>query len=321
MNVNLAAMLGFAAALLAGCASYRTDVSNNAEDACVHAQDADAIFKYCNAAIDGGRVPDYRAAAVYNNRGLAYLVKKQYDPALADFEQAIALRSYEPVLYANRGDARLGKREFDRAIADYDLAIEKSGGGWPEVYIHRGLALLWKRQDAMALDNFDRAVRMSGNGSASPLIFRAVGRMALHDYAGASADLRKALDLEPGAAAAEDGLCRTLAFEGRTYEAVAHCERALKAAKKPEGALFARGYVYLRNGDWKAALSDCAEAARLSPVPAMPLFCSAYAHERLGEAEQAKAGYAAARAADPKVDEAMKRLGIKPGSTEITPEA
>jgi tetratricopeptide (TPR) repeat protein len=321
MNAFLSAVCIASAALLAGCASYKADVNEVADNACVQAQTADDLIKACNIAIEDGYVADYRADAVYNSRGLGYLIKKEYDLALADFEKAISYGGREPVLYSNRGDAYLGKKDYGRAIADFDQAIQMSNGGWPEVYIRRGLAFLWQREDSKALDNFDRAVEMGRNGYANAFMFRALGRFAVQDYAGASADFRKVLDLEPEAVAADDGLCRTLAFEGRTYEAIGHCERAIKAAKQPEGTLFARGYVKLRNGDWKAALSDCEESARLSPVPAMPLFCSAYAHERLGDTEAAKSGYAAARAADPKVDEAMKRLGILPGTADIRPGA
>lgn len=320
MNRFISAVVGMAAALLAGCASYQADVSAIAENNCLHAKTADKLIEYCDAAIKGGRVPDYRLDGVYNNRGIGHLLQKHYEQARADFDASIGSGGYHPVLYANRGDASLGLKDFDRALLDYDTAIRESNGGWPELYIHRGLAFLWKRENSKALDNFDQAVEMAGNANASALMFRGLGHMATRDYAGASADFRKALDLKPDAAAANDGLCRSLAFQGRTYEAIGHCERAVKAAKTPEGPLFARGYARLRNGEWKAAQSDCEEAAGLSPVPAAPLFCSAYAQERLGNAEAAKAGYAAARSADPKVDEAMRRLGLLPGSKVIVPE-
>jgi tetratricopeptide (TPR) repeat protein len=313
-------VLGVALALLAGCASYQADVSAIAEHNCLHAQTADKLIEYCDAAIKGGRVSDYRLDGVHNNRGLGHLMRKEYEPARADFDASIQSGGNHPVLYANRGDAYLGLKDFGRAIADYDTAVRVSNGGWPELYIHRGLAFLWQRDDAKALADFDRAVQLGGKTSASALIFRGLGHMAVRDYAAASADFRSALDLEPDAVAANDGLCRSLAFQGNTYEAIGRCERAVRSAKKPEGPLFARAYVRLRNGDWQGALSDCEESAQLSPVPAVPLFCAAYAQERLGNAAAAKAGYTAAREADPKVDEAMKRLGILPGSVTIVPE-
>lgn len=301
---------------LAGCNSYTTDMA--AVGTCQQSKTADDLIKYCDAALKLD-LEWYMQSPVYNDRGLGYMLKKQYDLALADFDQAIKLRNHEPVLYANRGDAYSGKHDFDKALADYDHALALAPG-FTEAYIHRGLVYLWKREDDKALSNFDTAVRM-GRGDANALMFRAVGYLAIHDYTKATADFRRALDLQPDSAAAEDGLCRSLALLGQTYEAIRHCERAAKAAPKPAGPLFARGYAELRNGDWKAALADCGAAADMTPVAAAPLFCRGYAHERLGEADAANADYAAARAADGKIDEGMKRLGIVPGSAKITPEA
>jgi len=305
--------------LTAACKGYTTD--ENLAGTCTHARTGDDLIKYCNAALDNRSYKRefYPEAEVYNARGLGYLLKKEYDLALADFETAISKRGYETVLYINRGDAYLGKKDYDRAIADYNYALGKAPGAM-EIYIHRGLAYLWKRDTSAALANFDQAVDLSGNGEAGALMFRALGYFATQDYPGATADFRKVLNLKPDAAAAEDGLCRSLAYEGRTFEAMGHCARALDNTEKPGGPLFARGYAKLRNGDWKAALADCGEPAGLAPVSAEALFCGAYAHERLGDVEAARSGYAAARAADSKVDEAMRRLGIVPGRTEIKPE-
>ena len=49
--------------------------------------------------------------------------KKEYDKAIADYDQAIRLDPKYAAAYHNRGLAWYAKKEYDKAIADYDEAI------------------------------------------------------------------------------------------------------------------------------------------------------------------------------------------------------
>ena len=62
-------------------------------------------------------------AHAHYNRGIAYQSKSDYDRAIADFNQAIALHPKDAVAYYNRGIAYKAEGDLDRAIADFNQSI------------------------------------------------------------------------------------------------------------------------------------------------------------------------------------------------------
>ena len=57
----------------------------------VERNDLDLAIDHCTAAIQSGQLSDQDLAPVFNNRGLAYYNKKDYDHAIEDYDQAIRL--------------------------------------------------------------------------------------------------------------------------------------------------------------------------------------------------------------------------------------
>ena len=68
-------------------------------------------------------IENYDAQA-YNNRGIAYAEKGDYDRAIQDYDKAIKLNLDFAEAYFNRGLAYAEKGDYDRAIQDYDKASE-----------------------------------------------------------------------------------------------------------------------------------------------------------------------------------------------------
>ena len=66
---------------------------------------------------------DPKYAAAYNNRGIVYQDKEDYDKAINSYDEAIRIDPKLAEAYRIRGTAYQNKREYDRAIADYDKAI------------------------------------------------------------------------------------------------------------------------------------------------------------------------------------------------------
>ena len=62
-------------------------------------------------------------ATVYGIRGIAWHRKGEYDKALADYNQALAINQNNAVTYNNRGNCWETKGEYDKAITDYSKAL------------------------------------------------------------------------------------------------------------------------------------------------------------------------------------------------------
>src|SRR5450755_489544 len=59
----------------------------------------------CTALIQSGQEIDKSLAASFNNRGMAYNEKGEFNLAIADFDQAIRLRPDDAYAFYNRGNA------------------------------------------------------------------------------------------------------------------------------------------------------------------------------------------------------------------------
>ena len=59
---------------------------------------------------------DPKNALPYNDRGVAYRGKGDYDPTIADYTKAIEIDPKYALAYCNRGAAYADKGEYDRAI-------------------------------------------------------------------------------------------------------------------------------------------------------------------------------------------------------------
>ncbi len=67
-----------------------------------------------------------------------FLQLKQYDRAIADFDETIKLNPRDAIPFTNRGNAYREKGRFDRALEDYNSAIEINPK-WTNAYFGRAL--------------------------------------------------------------------------------------------------------------------------------------------------------------------------------------
>ena len=101
---------------------------------------------------------DRKYAEAFNNRGVAYLIQKDYTAALADFTRSIELAPSDAA-YNNRGSSYFSQQKTEEAIADFTAAIKIKASA--EGYANRGLAYQQTGRDALALADYEAAIKLN----------------------------------------------------------------------------------------------------------------------------------------------------------------
>jgi tetratricopeptide (TPR) repeat protein len=133
MKFTQTALIGARSVLIAICLATSSARADSETDRLVFegidelkAQNLDAAIEKFNQAI----AKDPKERSAYNNRGLAYTDKKEFQKAIADFNEVLRLKR-DWSAYFNRGIAYYEKGEADRAIADASKALQlKPGELW-----------------------------------------------------------------------------------------------------------------------------------------------------------------------------------------------
>ena len=181
-------------------------------------------------------VPEY-----FDNRGLSYASNKDYDSAIADYDQAIRLRPKANFL-TNRGDSYQFKGDRERAMADYDAAL-RLDANFSLAYNNR--AALWRKAGdrVRALADYDAALRLNPKLDAA-----IVGRKALAleiERAGAQ------MPLQPAAATAVPSFDCTIAK--RAVEKVICSDARLSALDRDLGEAYTKLLKSAANDSPRAA--------------------------------------------------------------------
>ena len=141
---------------------------------------AAAIGHYTDA-IRSGELVGEALAITYNNRGVAHGEAGDFDPAIADYSQALALRPGDAttirnlrVAHVRRGEVNFASGAYDAAIADFTLAIELE----PDhhlAYQRRGELHAERGMLDLAVEDLERAAQLS---PGDPAIVAALERVA-----------------------------------------------------------------------------------------------------------------------------------------------
>ena len=151
----------------------------------------DLAIKYFTKAIE--LKPNY--AFAYNNRGAVYRSKGEHDLAIEDCNEAIRLKHDYAEPYSNRGAAYRNKGDYDRAIKDYDMAI-RLRPGFVEAYYNRGLAYHEKRELDLAIKDYSKAIELNPK-LFHPYYNRGNAYLQKRDFDSAIEDYSKAIELNP----------------------------------------------------------------------------------------------------------------------------
>ena len=146
IQVNLAEELKYLTLVTLGVSAYAAADWDNAINQLTVAL---SVAKPNKAALD--------PATIYFYRGNAYGKKKEYDRAIADFNQALQLHPKDAEIFSNRGIAYYYKKEYDRAIADYNQALLLNPK-YANAFYNRGMAYNDKKEYDRAIADFNQAL-------------------------------------------------------------------------------------------------------------------------------------------------------------------
>ena len=194
--------------------------------------DWDLQIKTCTALIQSGRLGEHNRGIAYNNRGVALEAKGEFDRAIADYTQALALNPQDQFAYNNRGNAYNGKNDYDHAIADFSRAIAID----PK-YTH-------------ALNNRGDSYKAKG------------------DLDHAIADFDAAIALDPKYAHAYANRGNAYSDKGDLDRALADYNTSLELDPKNGDSYFDRGRFYFFRGTLANAVEDFGRASALDSTDA-----------------------------------------------------
>jgi len=113
--------------------------------------------------------PDF---TFYQKRAVSYIVKGEYDLAVADYSKVIELKPDDASTYLNRGLAFYNKKSYDLAIADYNKVIELNPKE-AQAYLNRGESHEKLGNTQKAISDYQKAVDLdAGNELAKAYLQR-----------------------------------------------------------------------------------------------------------------------------------------------------
>lgn len=232
-------------------------------------------IRACAALIKSGRYSGSGLAAVYGSRAAAYRRNKEYDRAIADFNEMIRIDPKDSDGFIGRCMVYDDKGDYDRALADCTQAIELD----PENVL---------------------AIEMRANTYE-----------AKKDYENADADYTAALRLDPKLSEAYLNRCWVRGSTGRDLPgALEDCNEALRLQPDAANAFGNRALVQLKLGAFDRAIADYSAALANNANDAYSLYGRGVAKLKSGDAAGGAADIAAAKAIQGDIADVYARYGI-----------
>ncbi len=167
------------------------------EDAqkCAETGDPDQALAFCTRALESGQLSEAGRAVTHNNRGNAYLNKRDFDRAIQDYNESLRLDPDSALAYNNRGSAYQHRGDYERAIQDYDRAIKLDSSS-ALTFNNRGRAHHFRDNYAQAIKDYDEAIELNPD-YALAFYNRGLARFDQGLFIGSVPDFVRALSLDP----------------------------------------------------------------------------------------------------------------------------
>lgn len=209
-------------------ATARAYSDSDARDCASYGANPDLRIEACNRMLADAGIPANVRAAVHIKRGEAYIMKRDYERALPEYEQGIKLNPGNWEGYNGRG-VLFGKMgQYDRAFKDYDKATQLNPTHpWP--WINRC-------EGNIRLDRIAEATLQCN-------------RLLELDKSAMSFNLHGVLDIKLG----------------KMDLAIADFDEAIRQNPKNANALYGRGLAKQKKGDQPGGVADSAAATAIKP--------------------------------------------------------
>ena len=207
----------------------------------------EASLKVCDALIADKRHPLRDHIQAYQNRGDLYMAKGQFDVAMQNYDQAVALLAKA---------TKITKSIFEPATP---TSVDDISAYY--VYYQRALAWQKQGQNQRAADDYSKALQRRED--AQGYWRRAQAYQATGQLDPAIRDFDKAVSLSPdsGLYIAQRGLA--LNRKGEFDRAIADFDKAIALQANDSESFNGRGVAWLGKGDLARALSDFDKAIAL----------------------------------------------------------
>ena len=236
-------------------------------------------------------------AAGYRYRAMAYLEMGQRVDALNDLDQAVRIRSDDPMLYADRARVLFRQRSYPAAIADCTRALELDDGLAP-LYGLRGECHAANGDTRQAFADIAVALARDPDNAADYLLARTELHLELEDPDAALADGEEAIRRSPDNPNGYQARGMAYRMAGQFADADADFTRVLELDANRPLTRLARATVRLGVRNYAGAAADC--DAVLAVLPA-----TAKAFELRGLCRGG--GWCHSPACDPKIETACLR--------------
>ena len=296
---------------------------------------ADQRISACTRLLTPGQLSSRDRASAFHERGVAWAEKRDYDRAIADYNEALrinplyafayyhrfiatrdkhgdagsntgrneaplppAINPKDAAGYNKRGIGWAEKRDYDRAITDYNEAL-RLNPQYQFAYYNRGIAWRNKGDYDRAIADYNEAVRLNPK-DADAYNNRGYAWSSKRDYDRAIADYNEALRLNPKDAKAYNN--RGFAWSSkRDYDhAIADYNEALRLDPQYAFAYYNRGNAWRNKRDYDRAIADYSETLRINPRHALAYYNRGLARDNKSEYDRAIADYNEALRINPK---------------------
>ncbi len=229
-------------------------------------------------------------AAGYRYRAMAYLEMGQRVDALNDLDQAIRIRSDDPMLYADRARVLFRQRSYPAAIADCTRALELDDGLAP-LYGLRGECHAANGDTRQAFADIAVALARDPDNAADYLLARTELHLELEDPDAALADGEEAIRRSPDNPNGYQARGMAYRMAGQFADADADFTRVLELDANRPLTRLARATVRLGVRNYAGAAADCDAVLAVLPATGKAFELRGLCRKYLGDDAGAIADY------------------------------